>query len=400
MWLTAAITTATALACSGRAPVAEPPTAEFLIAAGDSTYWVRSGTDGVRIRRAPILLTRVENRFYEIFIADEVVDFDDAAFASAKLYARDVTQTDSVLLFADSTVTTEGGRWRRAHPHAEPLDREADPPEGRPSTSVSDDIEIVDVHGPWITMTHLLDVDVVDSTRHRHTGRRMVMDLRTGQRATLPAMLGAAEADRVMATARAAFGRLTDSIRTAPDQRAATARATLPSFRFDSTSFGLTSVAQSPAIAFMVPGTALDKAALALNLPPIATTAPEWWTATQATLPSWAKDSSTFSWSGTGYTITARPDGSGETLALTLQATPSSTGAGTRASSPRGTPTVWPLLTVPTPAYEWVPIDVPPLPSALRNALARAFDAASAHDGVVQAAVAPSRHRPSRRGGA
>ncbi|MEI6740354.1 MAG: hypothetical protein WCK74_08580 [Gemmatimonadaceae bacterium] len=398
-WLTAAIMTATVIACNDRARVAEPPTAEFLVAAGDSTYWVRSGVDGVRIRRAPILLTRVENRFYEIFIADDVVDFDEAAFASARLYARDVAQTDSVLLFADSTVSIEAARWRRAHPHAEPLDADADAPAGNPATSVSDDIEIVDVHGPWITLTHLLDVDVTDSTRHRHTGRRMVIDLRTGQRASLAAMFDSTEAARVVATAQAAFGRLTDSIRTASDQRAATARVTLPSFRFDSTSFGLTAVAQSPAIAFMVPGTALDGAALALNLPPVEIAAPAWWTATQATRPVWAKDSSTFRWRGSGYTVVARPDSSGETLALTLQASAASTGATARGTA-RGTAPVWPLLTVPTPAYEWLPIDVPPLPTALRDALARAFDAASAHDGTVQAAVARRRLRPMRRGGA
>lgn len=392
--------TMTAMACTARARVAEPPTAEFLVAAGDSTYWVRSGVDGVRIRRAPILLTRVENRFYEIFIADDVVDFDDAAFASARLYARDVAQTDSVLLFADSTVSIEAARWRRAHPQAEPLDAEADAPAGNPATSVSDDIEIVDVHGPWITLTHLLDVDVTDSTRHRHTGRRMVIDLRTGQRTSLAAMFDPTEAARVVATAQAAFGRLTDSIRTASDQRAATARVTLPSFRFDSTSFGLTAVAQSPAIAFMVPGTALDGAALALNLPPVVIAAPAWWTATQATRPVWAKDSSSFRWRGAGYTVVARPDSSGETLALTLHATAASAAPATTPATARGTTPVWPLLTVPMPAYEWLPIDVPPLPMALRDALARAFDAASAHDGTVQAAVAPRRLRPTRRGGA
>lgn len=403
MGLAALATVMVGAACAGRPPVAEPPTAEFLVAAGDSTYWIRSGPEGVRVRRAPILLTRVEDRFYEIFIADDVVDYDDAAFARARLYARDVTQADSVLLFADSTVEIEAARWRRAHPTAEPLDAEDDAPSANPSTSVSDDLEILEVHGPYISLTHVLDVDVPDSTRHRHAGRRMVIDVRTGTRPPLSALVGDAEAARVVTDARERFRLLMDSIRTTADQRATTARATLSSFHFDSTGFGLTDLRRAPAVAFMIPGTALDGGALALNLPPIGVATPTWWTSVQGTLPEWAADSTQCLWRATGYTLTARPDSSGETLALSLRAAESTPGArratGAASVPNRTASAAWPVVTVPAPAYQWVPLDMPPLPAALRTALARAFDAASAHGGTVQTVKGAGRpHRPRRSG--
>ena len=99
------------------------PRAEFLFAAGDSTYWVRSGDDGMRVRSAPILLTEVDGRLFEVFLGDEGAEYPDASFASARLWSREIQRRDSTRLFGDTTVLNELARWRRAHPR----DAEIDP---------------------------------------------------------------------------------------------------------------------------------------------------------------------------------------------------------------------------------------------------------------------------------
>lgn len=362
-------------ACGGvRDAKSGPPPAEFLFAAGDSTYWVRSADDGLRLRSAPILLTQIEGAFYEVFIAEDGVDFEDAAFSVARIYARNVTRKDSVALFDDGTVMREATAWRLRHPGETPLDAENEQLPDDPNTVVSEEIEILDVHGPWVTFNHLLDIDVADRDPHRHAGRRYVVDVRTGKRASLATLFGDTEARRLIAAARASFKQLTDSIRAAGDDRAEMARETLDSFRFDSTSFGLTDIAREPAVAFMVPGNGIDGEALALNLPPIAVKSPDWWKSVRSTLAEWSRDSSVVRWTRKGYDVIARPASEGEALALAL------------APSPIGAGKEWPVATVPAPAYQLIPLDAPVVSKPMRDALARAFDASSALDGVVQTA--------------
>lgn len=351
----------------------EPPAAEFLFAAGDSTYWVRSGEAGVRVRSAPILLTEVDGRFFEVFIAEDGVDYEEAAFAAARVYARDVSQRDSLSLFDDGSVMREAEAWKRRHPRAEPIDPESEDLANEPQTVVSEEIEILDVHGPWVTFNHLLDVDVADGEPHRHAGKRYVVDVRTGTHASLHSMFGEAEARRLIDAGRASFRQLIDSIRTAGDDRAKLARETLESFRFDSSSFGITDVARAPAVAFMIPGNGVEGEALALNLPPLTAQAPSWWGAVKTTLAQWNADSSQVRWTRTGYDVVARPDSDGESLALTLVSSPSPAGK------------AWPIATVPAPAYQLIPLDAPPVTAALRHALASAFDASATLSGVQTA---------------
>jgi hypothetical protein len=205
-----------------------------------------------------------------------------------------------------------------------------------------------------------------------------VVDVRSGHLTSLGELLGAAEAARVVQTARASLVQLTDSIRqagAAGDDRARSAVETLDSFVFDSTSFGITDLAREPAIAFMVPGQSADGEALALYLPPIAVKAPAWWQTVKATLPEWSTDSSRVRWERAAYDVAATPSADGESLALVLRA--------------RGMTTSkqeWPVATVAAPAYSLMALDQPPLDSAGRAALARAFDVSTALDGLVQRA--------------
>ena len=51
-------------------PPPPPPAAEFLVSAGDQTYWVRSDNSGLRIRGSPLILARTGGRYYEIFVSE------------------------------------------------------------------------------------------------------------------------------------------------------------------------------------------------------------------------------------------------------------------------------------------------------------------------------------------
>lgn len=365
-------------ACRGDAPdstITVPP-AEFLFAAGDSTYWVNASAQGMRVRSAPILLTQVDGKLYEVFLSDDGAEFPDASFASAQLWARAIASRDSVRLFGDSTVRGELAAWRKAHPRETEIDPNDEQLPDDPRTVVQDELEILDVHGPYLTFEHLLNMDIDGGPPHRHEGRRFVVDVRSGRLMALGELVGASEAARVVRDAQASLARLTDSIRTAGragDERAAEAMETLDSFHFDSTSFGLTDLSRAPAVAFMVPGKGTDGEALALHLPPIRVEAPAWWEAVRTTLPEWTADSTRVTWSRSGYDVAARPSPEGDALALVLVA------RGSKA-------TEWPVATVGAPAYQLIALESPALDSAARSALARAFDLSASLDGMVQRA--------------
>ncbi len=384
-------------ACKDREASARAlPAAEFLFAAGDSTYWARSSAEGMRVRSAPILLTEVDGRLFEIYLADEGAEYPDASFAAARLWTRELKTgdgADSTLLFGDGAVMDALARWKQQHPRAAEVDPAADEAPEDPRTVVTDEIEIVDVHGPWITLEHLLDIDVEAGPPHRHEGRRFVVDVRTGARTSLTALFGEAAAQQVMAAGQASLVQLVDSIRTASnsgDERAGVAAETLDSFRFDATSFGITDLSRAPAVAFMVPGRGVDGEALALYLPPIAVKAPAWWRTVRPTLPEWAADSGLVKWERRGYDVSARPSAEGDALSLVL------VGRGMKGGRE------WPVATVATPAYQLIPLDEPPLDArmreaALRDALARAFDRSTAMDGMTQRAERPATRRELRR---
>ncbi len=357
------------------------PAAEFLFAAGDSTYWVRSSGEGMRVRSAPILLTQVDGRLFEVFLSDDGAEYPDASFATARLWSRALQSKDSTLLFADSTVMRELMAWRKSNPAESEIDPNDEDAPDDPRTVVHDEIEIIDVHGPYLTFEHLLNADIDGGPPHQHRGRRYVVDVRSGHLATLADLLGGEEATKVVSQARASLTQLTDSIRqasTSGDDRAAAAVETLDSFVFDSTSFGITDLSRDPAIAFMVPGHSADGEALALYLPPIGVKAPAWWSAVRATLPEWSTDSSRVRWDRTAYEVVATPSADGDALALVLRARGLTT---SRAE--------WPVATVAAPAYQLIALEQPPLDSASRAALARAFDVSTALDGLVQRASRP-----------
>ncbi len=374
-----------------------PPAAEFLVAAGDSTYWVRSGASGIRVRSAPLLLTYVDGQFYEVYVVEDGVEYADASFGTARIWSRRLLGTDSLLLFADSTVPQQAAHWKRRHPQERPLVADEDDLPDDPRTVISEQIEVVDVHGPWLTFTHLLDVDTDVGAEHRHAGRRVVVDVRTGRIASLPALFGEAESARLLLSAQDAFVTLLDSVRTTIGERAELARGSLASFRFDASSFAITDVDRRPAVSFMVAGNSIDGEALAMYLPPLTVTAPSWWATVEPTLPTWKSDSSDVRWNRRAYRVVARSSDDGETLALVLQGFPATPRRGMVLDTVDGDAaglTDWPVATMATPAYQLSPLDAPAVDDVTRGALARAFDLSTGLDGLVQKASYASR-RPA-----
>jgi hypothetical protein len=361
----------------------ELPTAEFLVAAGDSTYWVRSRTDGLRVRGAALLLTRSDDSFHEIRIIEEVIDYADAEFVREQMYGYRLGMADSVLLFDNTAVSTALRQWLEAHPGEQPVDPEVeDLPE--PESSATDFLEVIDVHGPWLSWAYALDIDMADSPSHTHQRKRGVVDIRTGATVLLDTLMSASEAARIAAIGRASLDTLLSVVREANDDRARRARETLHTFVFDPAAFSITDVEHAPAIVFHVAGVGSDGEALELLLPPIVLDEePEWWRDVRPTLPIWGDDSLNLRWSPGGHTVVGAVDSARTRVALSIIADSTSSALGK----------LWPLATVPMPAYQFIALDTIWFDIAARDRLERAFDRASGDDPYATRALAPASPR-------
>src|SRR3954463_2957590 len=82
-------------------PSPAPPAAEFVLAAGDSTFWVTSDAKGIRIRGAPINLAQVGGRFFELYVVDNDLSFTNADLVGQSVYRRDLRTGDSTVVFTD-----------------------------------------------------------------------------------------------------------------------------------------------------------------------------------------------------------------------------------------------------------------------------------------------------------
>ncbi len=358
-------------ACTDRvAPSEVPPVAEFLVAAGDSTYWVRSSAEGLRVRSAPLLLTRSGNHFFEVRIVEDIRDYLDAEFVRERLYGHALGREDSVLLYADDAVAEAMRFWLSERPGEEPINPdEEDAPE--PTSSAADFLEVIDVHGVWVSWAHALDIDIENAPGHTHQRRRGVSDIRSGVRAELSTLMSDAEANRIAALGRASLDTMLAVVRNATDDRAARARATLHTFVFDAASFSITDLERKAAILFHVPGTSADGEALELLLPPIAINeTPDWWSTVQRTVPAWSADSLSMRWSNARYRVVGSADSARSVLSLSLV----SDSMGARA---------WPIAMVPMPAYQFIALDDATLDESARAALSDAFDRASADNTVA-----------------
>jgi hypothetical protein len=360
-----------AFACLGLAAACSiarrsPPRAEFLLSAGDSTFWISTRGDTTSVRGAPMLLVRYEGRIYELYTADDDFSYDDALLLGARLYRRDIASGDSAMLMADTTVPRLAASYARAHPGERPLEPHEDG-EANPSTTATADLEVLDVHGPYVSYEYHVDVEL-PRQRPWHSTRRGVLDLRSGAPIAVADLFGASAAHRVDSTARHDYETARDSIfaaRAMMNEAGRRAAEALSRLQFDARSFTLTSTSDgAPAVEFSVPGEGAGAAGDLIELDPVPTPPAAWWAGIRPTLPA-VETASRDRWNAAGYDVIARYDSSGDTARVTL-ADPAHH--------------EWPLLTVLAPLQRITFLDRPPIDSGQRTALLRAFNSAAAYD--------------------
>jgi hypothetical protein len=363
-----AVCAVVALACHESPPPKPPPPpdADFLLAAGDSTFWVtsRNTGGGIRVRGAPLVVGNWGGRFFEIYVSDDDRSFEDALFIGQRVYRRDLLTGDSLLVFADTLVPRAAKRYAEANPSARPLDPDEEGGEDA-STSYTAEVDVLDLYGPYLSYEYHLDVKSPDADAWHHT-RRGVIDLRTGKPATLSALFGAAEATRLETAGRTAYRITEDSIRRDPDARAQRATEMLANFHFDPTSFSLADSAGEPEVDFEAPGRGEGGSGFTLPVPTLAAHPPTWWDEVRPTLPTASPDGSVLRWSHGRYRVLARYDSAGD-LARTMLSDSTSSHE-------------WDVATVGAPARSIFWLDAPPVDSTARRALARAFDEAAQYD--------------------
>ena len=357
-----------------------PPPAEFLVAAGDSTFWVRSHGGTLRVRRAPLTLANVDGRFYELYVADDDRSYFDALLIGQRIYRRDLLSGDSIEVFSDGRVAEVAHEFAKAHPEERPL---APSEEGSddPHTVATSETTLLNVVGPLLSFEHHLDIDITNG-EDSHITRHGVIDLRRGARATLHELFGDTAARRVIAEGRAVYRVVLDSVRRSGDRLGPRAAQVIDAFRFDTTSFAIDDVDGAPMVAFFVPGSDPVGGSFSLPLPYLRVPPPPWWPDVEATIPRLGADSLSEIWGGARYDIVARYDSTGEFATILLRGT---------------SRTEWPAARLPTPAWRVYRLDEPGVDSAARRALARAFDQSTLYSASARTVRGPARTRPWRR---
>ena len=133
-----------------RPTAGSPPAADFVLAAGDSSYWVTSDHGTVRMRAAPLELARVDGRFYELYVEDDDPSFEDAVLVGQRVYRRDLVSGDSLLVYQDTIVPRLARLYAHLHPddsRVQPDDDTNDDPLWRATATV----DLTDLHGPFLS---------------------------------------------------------------------------------------------------------------------------------------------------------------------------------------------------------------------------------------------------------
>jgi hypothetical protein len=368
----AALLLAAAAACSGHGVPATVQHADFIVTNADSSYWVTGGPQGIRVRGVPILLARVDGRFREIYVADDDRSYFDAVLVGARLWSRDLVRGDSVELFADTLVPGYAKEYAAAHPDDKPLEKNDDAAD-HPGTTVTADVEVLGVHGPYVSYEYRTDMEVAGGRNFtsRHTARRGVLDVRTGRAATVEALFGHDAAGRIEADASAEWKRARDSLLTLHDRRSRRAQRVVSAFDFDPTSFTVESRDGKPRVVYAVPGQASRGSLSALELAPRDVPATGWWYALHDELP--AGPDSLLSWKRGGLELRAALSDDGNVARLILR------------DSNRHE---WRIGAVGAPVWHVIWLDAS-VKADDRKALKRAFNDASNYSGDGRIVMAP-----------
>ena len=362
------------MACA-RAPHGPAPRADFLVANADSTFWVTADARGIRMRGVPLILARVDNRFSELYVADDDRSYYDAVFVGQRLFRRDLISGDSAELLADGEVARMAERFARAHPDERPLAADEDGAE-HPRTSAIAELRVLDVHGPFASYEHLTDIDVRGMS-NRHAAHRGVIDLRSGDELTVGSLFGDGEEARVVPLAEAAWRGVRDSLQAAAGTRRQAAASALQHFDFSAGSFSVAAQDRVPQVQFAVPGSGGSAGGLTLPLPPQRINAAPWWRDVREELP--LGPASMHRWPREQFEVVARTDSSaGDRATLAL----------------RDGAHEWPIGVVRGPVRRIFWLDAPAVSREGRQALIRAFDDAAMYSTESRIVQAPRPREP------
>ena len=366
-------------ACSRAADKLPPPAAEFLLSGPDSTFWISTTAAQISLRGAPLTVARVDNRFYELYTADEDGSYPEALLVGQRLYRRDLLTGDSTVVFTDSTVSHIAAIYARNHPDERPLspDEETD---ADPSTSATAQLDILDVFGPFLSYEYHVDIQLPHQ-RPWHSTRHGVVDLRTGKPSTLADVVGAEKSVRIADSARHRFDTLRDSALRArntlseSDQKALGA---LERHRFDAGGFAIEAIDAKPAVTFAIPGAGEGAAGNVFELEPVTIDSMDWWTGVLPSVPVPDGDD-VDRWRAPKYSVIARYDTSGELAHLSL---------GDSAKHE------WRIGDASGPFHRIDWLDRPAISDKERAALRRAFNAAANYDENARVASLPRARSP------
>lgn len=159
-------------------PAPKPPAAEFLVADGSSTYWVRSGPGGINSRTSPLILTSADSRFYEVYVEEVTRSYEDAVFTREPIYSRDLLTGRKKILFEDNKVTAWEKMYLTGNPDARLLDPDED---GSDDVSVvaTGESDIVGVAGPYILYNRRITLEKLNF--QQSDSSRGAIDIRSGE---------------------------------------------------------------------------------------------------------------------------------------------------------------------------------------------------------------------------
>ena len=333
------------------------PAAEFVLAAGDSAFWVTSDATGIHSRGAPLDLALVGGRFVELYVVDDDHSFHGAALIGQRVYRRDLRTGDSLLVFTDSIIPALARDYARRHPDDEPIAPDDDV-DDNPRWRATATIDLRAAHGPFVSYTLHTDIER-DRAPLWHMSRRGVLDLRFARPATLGDVVGA-DSESVAQRRASAIKSTFDSVRNTHGAQGIRASAQLSHYRVDPASFAITTVDGAPAVAFSLPGSGEGDAGHMLPLPPLAFAEPIWWSDVASSLPTTSAGGGRDVWHHGSYSVVIRYDSTGSAhLAI-------------RDSTSRE----WAGGAVSAPARRVYWLDRPRIDRETRHALARAFDEA------------------------
>ena len=169
-------------------PEPRPPSAEFLVADGGSTYWVKSGAEGIHARVSPLILTRAGGRYYEVFVGETTRSYQDAVFSAEPIYRRDLVSGDTTPLWEDTKISAWEKLYLARNPTAQLLDPDDDENSDAVALSATGEADILGVVGPYVLYTHRSTIE--SSDMERADTARGILDVRLAKTVPITAIVG------------------------------------------------------------------------------------------------------------------------------------------------------------------------------------------------------------------